>query len=317
MCIFTIQDIVKRKRERKKYRLLSSLSLISSNLARNTQRLSWELENIQRHIEPQIPQPTGARFRFYPIPPELLAEKPSSAASTPGEAIIEAQTPGVQGIPSQIQDGVEEKEIQISPVQIPEVQRIPSQSQEDAKDVEIKISPVQIPEVQGIPSQSQEDVKDVEVKLIPVQIPGLRESSALMQRDAEPVAQVHQPGNSVNDAGLSYVEQSSHVSIKAGQLSADDPDLVASGKPIVAAQIPANPAQIPENPAQIPANPAQIPENPVKIQDLPSQMFEQSYYQDVMSRSSGRVVPYNRTWSRLNNTRIHRNLTKGGQTKKN
>ena len=284
MCIFTIQDIVKRKRERKKYRLLSSLSLISSNLARNTQRLSWELENIQRHIEPQIPQPTGARFRFYPIPPELLAEKPSSAASTPGEAIIEAQTPGVKGIPSQIQDDVEEKEI--------------------------KISPVKILEVQGIQSESQEDVKDVEVKLTPVQISGLRESSALMQRDAEPVAQVHQPVNSVNDAGLSYVEQSSHVSIKAGQLSADDPDLVASGKPIVAAQIPANPAQIP-------ANPAQIPENPVKIQDLPSQMFEQSYYQDVMSRSSGRVVPYNRTWSRLNNTRMHRNLTKGGQTKKN
>ena len=307
MCIFTIQDIVKRKRERKKYRLLSSLSLISSNLARNTQRLSWELENIQRHIEPQIPQSTGARFRFYPIPPELLAEKPSSAASTPGEAIIEAQTPGVQGIPSQIQDDVEEKEI--------------------------KISPVQILEVQGIPSESQEDVKDVEVKLTPVQIPGLRESSALMQRDAEPVAQVPQPVNSVNDAGLSYVEQSSHVSIKAGQLSADDPDLVAnaSGKPIVAAQIPANPAQIPANPgqipanpaqipanpAQIPANPAQIPENPVQIQDLPSQMFEQSYYQDVMSRSSGRVVPYNRTWSRLNNMRIHRNLNKGGQTKKN
>ena len=220
----------------------------------------------------------------------MLAEKPSSAASTPVEAIIEAQTPGVKGIPSQIQDDVEEKEI--------------------------KISPVKILEVQGIQSESQEDVKDVEVKLTPVQIPGLRESSALMQRDAEPVAQVPQPVNSVNDAGLSYVEQSSHVSIKAGQLSADDPDLVASGKPIVAAQIPANPAQIPENPAQIPANPAQIPENPVQIQDLPSQMFEQSYYQDVMSRSSGRVVPYNRTWSRLNNTRIHRNLTKGGQTKK-
>ena len=223
----------------------------------------------------------------------MLAEKPSSAASTPGEAIIEAQTPGVKGIPSQIQDDVEEKEI--------------------------KISPVKILEVQGIQSESQEDVKDVEVKLTPVQIPGLRESSALMPRDAEPVVQVHQPVNSVNDAGLSYVEQSSHVSIKAGQLSADDPDLVAnaSGKLIVAAQIPANPAQIPANPAQIPENPAQIPENPVQIQDLPSQMFEQSYYQDVMSRSSGRVVPYNRTWSRLNNTRMHRNLTKGGQTKKN
>ena len=217
----------------------------------------------------------------------MLAEKPSSAASTPGEA--------------------------------------------------------QTPEVQGIPSLKQEDVKDVEVKITPVQIPGVIESSALMQIDLDPVAPVPLPVNPVDDAVLPHAEQSTLVSLDADQLPAYDPGLEsnASGKPIVAAQIAGNPAQIaeipgnpaqiaeipgnpaeiaelPGNPALIPGNHAQIPGNPAQTQDLPSQRFEQSYYQNVMSTSSDLIVPgaYNRTWSRLNNMRVHRNLTRGVKTKK-
>ena len=207
----------------------------------------------------------------------MLAEKPSSAASTPGEA--------------------------------------------------------QTPEVQGIPSLKQEDVKDVEVKITPVQIPGVIESSALMQIDLDPVAPVPLPVNPVDDAVLPHAEQSTLVSLDADQLPAYDPGLEsnASGKPIVAAQIAGNPAQIaeipgnpaqiaelPGNPALIPGNHAQIPGNPAQTQDLPSQRFEQSYYQNVMRTSSDLIVPgaYNRTWSRLNNMRVHRNLTRGVKTKK-
>ena len=197
----------------------------------------------------------------------MLAEKPSSAASTPGEA--------------------------------------------------------QTPEVQGIPSLKQEDVKDVEVKITPVQIPGVIESSALMKIDLEPVEQVPLPVNPVDDAVLPHAEQSTLVSLDADQLPAYDPGLEsnASGKPIVAAQIAGNPAQIaelPGNPALIPGNHAQIPGNPAQTQDLPSQRFEQSYYQNVMRTSSDLIVPgaYNRTWSRLNNMRVHRNLTRGVKTKK-